>query len=132
MRILFVHQNFPGQFKHLAPALAALPGVEVVALCIGQAPTMPGVRVVRYQTGRGSSATIHPWLADFEAKTIRGDAAFRAALELKAQGFTPDAIVAHPGWGESLFLKEVWPAARLGIYCEFFYRANEADVGFDP
>jgi len=41
-------------------------------------------------------------------------------------------IVAHPGWGESLFLKDVWPAAKLGIYCEFFYHANGAEVGFDP
>ncbi len=40
--------------------------------------------------------------------------------------------MAHPGWGESLFLKEVWPDARLGIYCEFFYGTHGRDVGFDP
>jgi glycosyltransferase involved in cell wall biosynthesis len=51
---------------------------------------------------------------------------------LRAEGFVPDVIVAHPGWGESLFVKEVWPNARLGIYCEFFYHAEGADVGFDP
>ena len=44
----------------------------------------------------------------------------------------PDVIVAHHGWGESLFLKEVWPKAKLGIYCEFFYHPHGADVGFDP
>lgn len=31
MKILFVHQNFPGQFLHLAPALAAR-GHKVLAL----------------------------------------------------------------------------------------------------
>ena len=134
MRILFVHQNFPGQFKHLAPALAARPGHEVVALTMQKDPPAAwrGVRLVGYRAGRGSSPTIHPWVGDFEAKAIRGEAAFRAALRLKAEGFTPDAIVAHPGWGESLFLKEVWPDARLGIYCEFHYHAHGADVGFDP
>jgi glycosyltransferase involved in cell wall biosynthesis len=75
---------------------------------------------------------VHPWVSDFETKTIRAEACFRAALKLRAEGFTPDVIVAHPGWGESLFLKDVWPAARLGIYCEFFYHPHGADVGFDP
>lgn len=67
-----------------------------------------------------------------EVKTLRGEAAWQAAVKLRAQGFVPDAIVAHPGWGESLFLNLVWPKARLGIYCEFFYRQQGADVGFDP
>jgi glycosyltransferase involved in cell wall biosynthesis len=53
-------------------------------------------------------------------------------LRLREAGFVPDVIVAHPGWGESLFLKHVWPEAKLGIYCEFFYRSEGADVGFDP
>jgi glycosyltransferase involved in cell wall biosynthesis len=51
---------------------------------------------------------------------------------MKLQGYMPDVIVAHHGWGESLFLKEVWPEAKLGIYCEFFYHPEGCDVGFDP
>lgn len=134
MRILFVHQNFPGQFKHLAPALAADPANQVVAFTMQKnAPAAwMGVRLVSYQPGRGSSPNVHPWVSDFETKTIRGEAAFRTALALRESGFTPDVIVAHPGWGESLFLKDVWPDARLGIYCEFFYHAQGADVNFDP
>lgn len=133
MRILFVHQNFPGQFKHLAPALAAQ-GHQVVALAMqkGEPTHWQGVRVLRYWPERSSTPGIHPWVIDFETKTVRAEAAFRAALQLKKQGFVPDAIVAHPGWGESLFLKEVWPTARLGIYCEFFYHPSGADTGFDP
>ena len=69
---------------------------------------------------------------DFEVKTVRAESTWRAALQLKAQGFEPDAIVAHPGWGESLFLHQVWPQAALGLYCEFYYKSNDADVGFDP
>ena len=134
MKILFVHQNFPGQFMHLAPALAADPQNTVVALTMQSTPpdTWPGIALVRYSAQRGSTPGIHPWMVDLETKTIRGEAALHAACQLRDAGFVPDVIVAHPGWGESLFLKEVWPAARLGIYCEFFYRAQGADVGFDP
>ncbi len=133
MRILFIHQNFPGQFKYLAPALAAQ-GHQVVSMTMQKvnASEWQGVKLLPYTASRGTTPNVHPWVSDFETKTIRGEACFRAALQLKAQGFTPDVIVAHPGWGESLFLKDVWPNAKLGIYCEFFYHAQGADVGFDP
>lgn len=133
MKLLFIHQNFPGQFLHLAPALAA-EGHDVVALTLKQTSTNPwrGVRIVTYELTRGTTPDVHPWVAEFETKTIRGEACFRAALALKADGFSPDVIIAHPGWGESLFLKDVWPQARLGVYCEFFYAPSGADVGFDP
>lgn len=134
MRILIVHQNFPAQFIHLAPALAANVNNEVLALTLrSDVPaSWKGMRVIRYRPHRSSTPGVHPWLRDFETKTIRGEAAFRAALALKKSGFTPDVIIAHHGWGDSLFLKEVWPQAKLGIYCEYFYQAQGADVGFDP
>lgn len=133
MNILFIHQNFPGQFKHLAPALAAR-GHRVVALTMQkvQEALWQGVELVPYSVTQGSTPGAHPWVVDFETKIIRAEGAFRACLRLKEQGFTPDAIIAHPGWGESLFLKEVWPEAKLGIFCEFFYLAEGADTGFDP
>jgi glycosyltransferase involved in cell wall biosynthesis len=133
MKILFVHQNFPGQFVHLAPALARQ-GHDVTALTLRKTGSRnwQGVKLVRYGVSRGSTPNVHPWVSDFETKTIRGEACFRAALKLKAAGYVPDVVIAHPGWGESLFLKDVWPQARLGIYCEFFYHATGADMGFDP
>jgi glycosyltransferase involved in cell wall biosynthesis len=133
MNILFIHQNFPGQFKHLAPALVAQ-GHTVLALTMQKsAPAdWQGVRLVHYSASRGSTPGVHPWVSDFETKAIRAEACFQAALRLRASGFTPDVVIAHHGWGESLFIKEVWPAAKLGIYCEFFYHPQGADVGFDP
>lgn len=133
VNILFIHQNFPGQFRFLAPLLAAK-GHRVLALTLqqGHAGLWQGVQLVPYAINRGTAPGVHPWVSDFETKTLRGEACFRAALALRAQGFSPDVIIAHPGWGESLFLKDVWPKAKLGIYCEFFYHAEGADVGFDP
>lgn len=132
MKILLVHQNFPGQFKHLLPALLANPANEVVAFTMNPCPEISGLRVVRYAAAKSTGKDVHPWVAETETKVIRGDAAFRAALTLKSEGFTPDVILAHPGWGESLFLKDVWPQSKLIIYGEFHYATAGSDIGFDP
>ena len=131
--ILIVHQNFPGQFKHLAPALVRQ-GHRVTATTLQKAPPAEwnGVRLAPYPISRGSTQGIHPWVSDFETKVIRGEAFFRKALELREQGYVPDAVIAHHGWGETLFIKDVWPETRLGIYCEFYYQPDGADTGFDP
>jgi glycosyltransferase involved in cell wall biosynthesis len=134
MRILFIHQNFPGQFKFLVPALVKA-GHEVTGMTLqelGELTHWQGARLVSYATTRVTTPTIHPWVSDTETKVIRGEACFRAALKMRDGGYTPDVIITHPGWGESLFLKEVWPDARMGMYCEFFYHQSGADVGFDP
>ena len=133
MNILFIHQNFPGQFKFLAPALVKQ-GHNVRAMTMQKtdATLWQSVQLIHYLAKRGSSPNVHPWVSDFETKTIRAEACFMAALQMKQQGYMPDVIVAHHGWGESMFIKEVWPQAKLGIYCEFFYHPEGADVGFDP
>lgn len=132
MKILFVHQNFPGQFKNLAPNLSAL-GHNVKALYLGrERKVVQGIEYIPYQTSRATNRGIHPWVIDFETKVIRADACYRVATQMRADGYVPDVIVAHHGWGESLFLNEVWPSAPLGIYCEFFYKSTGADVNFDP
>lgn len=134
MQLLFVHQNFPGQFPHLAPALANL-GHEVIALAIRPSTGVQawrGVRVVSYEVRGRNTPGLHPWLVDMETKTLRAEACWRAAQALKDQGFSPALIVAHPGWGEPLFLKQVWPQARLVLYAEMFYQAAGGDLGFDP
>ena len=132
MRLLFIHQNFPGQYKHIAEHFAARQDTQVVALGISDRPVPRGVRYVRYKLSQASTRGVHPLAADFEAKVIRGQAAARAAQDLKRSGFTPDIICAHPGWGEALFIRDVWPAVPILSYFEFYYRADAADIGFDP
>jgi glycosyltransferase involved in cell wall biosynthesis len=132
MKILLVHQNFPGQFKHLVPSLLSDKRNQVVAFTMNDYKGPSGLKVVRYQAARGTSKEIHPWVAETETKVIRGNAAFLAGIQLRNEGFEPDLILAHPGWGESLFLKQVWPNAKMVIYCEFHYASQGSDVGFDP
>ncbi len=133
MKILFIHQNFPGQFLHLAPAMVK-EGHEVHALVLKkEAPTeWSGVQLHTYQPTKGTAPGVHPWALDIETKVIRAESVFRKCLELKAGGFTPDVVVAHSGWGESLFVKDVWPNTKLGLYCELNYTEKGNDVGFDP
>lgn len=132
MKILLVHQNFPGQFARLLPALLDNPSNQVVIFTMNDyKSTDPRVSVVKYAPKRASSKEIHPWVGDIETKVIRAEAAFKAAKHVLAKGYVPDIIYAHPGWGESLFLKEVWPKTPLVIYCEFFYSPTAGDVGFD-
>ncbi len=130
MNLLFVHQNFPGQFKHLAPAMARA-GNQVKAMAIGGAG-LPEIEMLRYKPARGSSRDIHPYALEFETKMIRGEACAQAAAQLKVSGFNPQVIIANPGWGESLFLKDVWPDAKMLLLLEFFYAARGLDFDFDP
>lgn len=131
MRILFIHQNFPGQFKHLAPALAQR-GHAVRALAMRADTGLPGVEHIVYAPARAPSKSVHPWLLDTEVKFARAQAVMDACLAMRDQGYSPDVVIAHPGWGESLFVKAVWPGVRLGLYGELFYQADGADMGFDP
>jgi glycosyltransferase involved in cell wall biosynthesis len=132
VKILIVHQNFPGQFKHLVEVLINNPKNHVVAFTMNDYPNRDDLQVVSYKVTKGTGKDVHQWAAEMETKIIRGEAAYLAALNLKKEGFNPAIIIAHPGWGESLFLKEVWPNAKLIIYCEFYYAAHGLDIGFDP
>jgi glycosyltransferase involved in cell wall biosynthesis len=130
LQILFVHQNFPGQFVHLARALA-VSGADVMAL--GMTPReVPGVRCFSYSVEPGLVGSRVRLARDAEAKIARATACGKAMLTLRERGVRPDVVVVHPGWGEAMFCKDVWPQARLLLYAEFFYGREGADYGFDP
>lgn len=131
MRILFVHQNFPGQFPHLAPALAAR-GHEVLALTDEKNERSSPIRTLRYKAP-DPVQTASVLGRSYAEHAERGLLAARGARALRDRhGFHPDVIIGHPGWGETLFLKEIWPQARLLVYAELMYRTRGHDVGFDP
>lgn len=132
MKILFIHQNFPSQFVHLAAHLAQDKQNQVVALTKSQPQAIPGVNLRPYTLLRSAAPETHPLLRDQESKILLAEACASAALQLKHEGFVPDVIIAHPGWGEALFMKDVFPQAKLIIYCEFYYNLEGQDVGFDP
>lgn len=88
--------------------------------------------LVKYRLARADPLKHHPYLRKMQTAILHGQAAARAMLHLKRTGFVPDAILAHPGWGETLFAKEIYPDSRLVHLCEWYYCTDGADVGFDP
>jgi glycosyltransferase involved in cell wall biosynthesis len=132
MKILFVHQNFPGQFLHLAPAMKAR-GHECLALTDFVNNRASEIPVLRYKHEPAPVDSAATRLGrNYTLMSDRGVTVARASLQLRnQQNYVPDVIFAHSGWGESLFLKEVWPEAKLLIYAEFYYKGRGADVGFD-
>ena len=133
MNILFVHQSFPGQYRYLVRSLAGNSQHRVVGLGVNDLtePIPPNVTYVKYPLLRSNTPGIHDWLLDIDSKVIRGQSAATAAASLKQDGF-PDIICAHPGWGEALFMADIWPNVPLLCYQEFFYNSHGFDYDFDP
>lgn len=132
MRVLFLHQNAPGQFRHLAPHLATDPANQVVFLSERSAAVPGRVHWLRYPAPEASGPATHHYLHRMEGNVRRGQAVARACLDLAEEGFTPDVVVAHAGWGETMFLRDVLPRAAIVSYCEMFYRAEGQDTGYVP
>lgn len=138
MKILFVHHNYPGQFRNFAPELVNL-GYEVIALRMGNTNNKPmipssinGVKIHQWLPKMGTTLSAHPWVHDIETKLIRAEAAASACEKLKQRGWYPDLIIGHPGWGEMLFMRHIWDNVPEIHFLEFNYNSSGFDVGFDP
>ena len=131
MRALFLHTNFPAQYRHVAPALAARPGNEVL---FGTANTenrgLKGVEKVQFKRHREVRADSHHYVRPLEFAVLNGQAVYRMAQDLRRRGFVPDVVCAHAGWGVGSFVKDAWPDATLLTYFEWYYRALGSDADF--
>ena len=130
MRVLFLHPNFPAQYRHMAAALGREEGNEVVFATQAREGEIPGVRKVYFKTAREPARETHHYVRPLERAVLTGQAAFRAVLELKQQGFVPDLVCGHAGWGTTQFVKDVYPETPFLGFFEWYYRALGSDVGF--
>jgi glycosyltransferase involved in cell wall biosynthesis len=124
MNILFIHQNMPGQFGALAAALSSDPGHRVVFLTERNDRQIPGVERVVYKAEIPRSPTVHRYGQTFERSLVYGQAVARACVKLADDGFRPDVVIGHPGWGETLFVKDLFPHTPLILYAEHFEQAD--------
>ena len=131
VRALFVHNNFPAQFRDLAPALAADPGNEVVFATQETQRNLPGVRKVAWQTARRGKH-VHPYLNDLGNAVAEGQGALRMAAALRREGFVPDVIIGHSGFGPTLFQREVFPDAKFIGYFDWYFKARGSNGDFFP
>jgi glycosyltransferase involved in cell wall biosynthesis len=132
MRILFLHSNFPAQFRHLVTALAQDPQHQVVFGTKQVKGSLPRVRKALYRVLGSVHPQTHPYVRSLESAVLEGQAVYRMGQVLKAQGFIPDIVYGHSGWGSTLFIKDLFPQAKLCSYFEWFYQAHGSDADFDP
>lgn len=133
MKILFIHQNMPGQYKHLCRVFAEDPNNTVVFITKPKSIEISGVHKVEYKTRREPTSGIHHYIIGLERAIIQGQEVWRACRKLRdEEGFVPDIVVAHPGWGDTLYIKDVYPDTPLLSFFEFYYHSQGVDVNFDP
>lgn len=132
MRILFVHQNFPAQYLHLAHHYAADKSSEVLAISSDAQKRRDIVKTFRYPAAAAFRRQDLALSRHFAGHVARAEAVAGESEKLRKAGFVPDIILGHCGWGETLFLKDVWPSAKLIVYAEYFYGGRESDMNFDP
>ncbi|WP_017325785.1 glycosyltransferase [Synechococcus sp. PCC 7336] len=132
MRILFLHPNFPAQFRHLAMALRQNPEHQVVFGTTQPVGQLKGVTKVLYRPSREVSAETHHYTRNLESAVLQGQAVARLIQDLAKKGFVPDVVYGHSGWGPTLYIKDLLPKTRLLCYFEWFYRARGTDADFDP
>jgi len=130
MRILFLHNNFPGQYRRIASHLQGAEDVEMVAGTLKSNGQEFGVRRIDYEPHREVTKGIHPMVGPSEKAVLTAQAAFKALYPLKETGWTPDLVMAHSGWGPSLLVKELWPGTRLLCLYEWFYHGRGSDADF--
>jgi glycosyltransferase involved in cell wall biosynthesis len=134
MNILFIHQNYPGQYREIVPALAKSGKHRIVFLTQRDSgytkPTDHMVLVYKPKAKVADDA--NPYTRYFEQCCITAAAAADGCREIKRKGFKPDIIVGHAGWGELLFVKEVWPDVPLVGCFEYYFIPKGGAVGHDP
>jgi glycosyltransferase involved in cell wall biosynthesis len=136
VKLLFIHQNFPAQYLHIARHCAADPANTVAA--VGEAanvrrrPRIPGVNLLGYESPPPPSRHTHHYLRRHEEDVRRGQAVARLLAQMRDQGFMPDLILVHPGWGEGLFIRLVYPDVPVLAYVEYWTGFGDPGLGFDP
>lgn len=130
MNILFIHGNFPGQFKDIAPCLARNTHGKIYFLTISDNPQnikLPGVHLRQFKLHRDVSNEIHDYVQPAELAVLKGQAVLRALNKLHQQeGYVPDVVVCHGGMGFGLFVKALFPKVRLVSYMEWFFRIEHS------
>lgn len=129
MRILFVHQNFPAQFGHIAHYLTREHGIEC-AFVTNRAPTgHEGMPIVHYAPRGGARQTTHYCSRTFENAIAHAHGVYEACKARR--DLKPDLIVGHSGFGSTLFLRELFDCPIIN-YFEYYYHPHGSDLDFRP
>lgn len=129
MNILFLHRDFPGQFKYITLELAKNPLNIVMFITAEDKIQMPCINKLVYKP-KQVPGNCNPNLDEYEKNVSHGQAAAEMALLMKKRGIKPDIIYGH-SWGPPMFMKDVFPDVPLLCYFELFCNADGSAIGFD-
>jgi hypothetical protein len=130
MHVLFVHNNYPAQFRYLAPRLAADFGWRCTfATRNTTAPDLPGVERVVYRLRSGAVADSHRFTRAFQNEVGHAHAVYEALRD--RPDVRPDLVVAHSGFGASLYLPHLYDCPVVNFF-EYFRRPVGGCVGYRP
>jgi glycosyltransferase involved in cell wall biosynthesis len=129
MHILFVHQNFPAQFGHIAEYLIKQKGFRCTFVSQMSPGTWAGVERIQYQVKSGATDKTHYCSRSFENATWHSHALYEA-LHLRPD-IQPDLVVAHSGFLTTAFLRELYRCPMIN-YFEYYYRTQHSDMDFRP
>jgi len=123
MHILYVHQNFPAQFGHIARHLVSKLGWECSFISQTPAGMVDGISKVTYKLSGGATKQNHYCSRTFENTVWHCDGVYHALKALPH--LQPDLIVGHSGFGSTLFLRELYRDRPIINFFEYFYRAHD-------
>ncbi|MGA2189914.1 MAG: glycosyltransferase family 4 protein [Steroidobacteraceae bacterium] len=132
MNYLFIHQNFPAQYRHVVRHLASKRGNRVDFITQPNDNEMVGVTKVTYPKDNRGFVNCHAYSVEIDRAVQNGATVADVCRKMRDEGYRPDLIVGHSGWGETLFVKDIFPDVPLLANFEFYYHAHGVDVGFDP
>ena len=131
MKILFLHPNFPGQFKHLADAAAQV-GHEVKFLCqTHYGRSIKGVQRLKL-TGKNSHEALKKECLPLVEQTVKLASQYRCGFtDLKNLDWNPGVVISHSGWGCGFYVKEIWPKTKHITYLEWWFNPESEFFLYD-
>ncbi len=130
MKILFAHNNFPGQYRRLIGHIAGMKDVQAATVTLATNQNKFATPKVTFRPHREPKADIHPAVVGIERAVLMGQAAYKSLMDMKKKNGSPDIILAHSGWGAGLFFKDIFPDAKLLNYYEWYYHCHGGDGEF--
>ena len=129
MHVLYVHQNFPAQFGHIARHLIDKLGWQCSFVSQTPGGVVGGINKVEYKIAGGATKQNHFCSRTFENTVWHCDAVYRA---MKGHpDIKPDLIVGHSGFGSTLFLRELYPTTPIVNFFEYYYIPHDPDSDMD-
>ena len=129
MHVLYVHQNFPAQFGHIAKHLVEKLKWRCTFVSETAGGNVGGIEKVQYKIAGGATKSNHFCSRTFENTVWHSDGVFNALR--RRPDVQPDLIVGHSGFGSTLFLRELYPTVPIINFFEYFYHPHDPDSDMD-